>query len=50
MSTFQVVLCALGGVLMLVVLAGFFRSFWQPAPKADEFRESGAGTPPDHGY
>jgi hypothetical protein len=40
MSTIQWVIFIIGALVVVIVLAGFFVSFWRPAPKADEFRES----------
>jgi len=53
MSMIQWVIFIIGGVVVLIVLAGFFVSFWRPAPKADEFHESsfpGTSYPPSDGH
>ncbi len=53
MSVLAIIGYALGGVVVLGALAGFFLSFWQPAPKRGEFSDpgwQGSSHPTDDGH
>ena len=41
----QMAFAALGAVLLLVAIAGFFRSFWRAAPKRERDEQSPDGFP-----
>jgi hypothetical protein len=45
-STMQTVVAAIGVILLLAALVGFFRSFWRSPPKRARDHESPDGLPP----
>jgi hypothetical protein len=44
-SIMQIVAAAMGGLLLLVALIGFFRSFWRSPPKRARDEKSPDGMP-----